>query len=314
MSGGPTKIEFLGHRDVPTPSPPPRSLTTWRFQPLRRHADVTVAAGEAWTKVIGPFMIYVNSGTDSQAIYKDARAQAAKEQAKWPFDWVKGIDYPTPDQRLLRDRQRPACSHRSKLMPNAENVQRHSRPYRPRLPSSPRRGGRVPADAPSIGSRMRNIMNSGSRGQDDGQPSPSPNVRPGKYTVHAFADGVLGEFAKTDITVRNRQAAGFGQNRLDARAQGQGRCSSGMSALPIAPPRNSSRATSSGPQASSALPIRHPLPQRHHLLTIGKSDTSPKTGSSQQVPHALPARDGARRVSSRARGRGFGTTTRRPGP
>ena len=27
------------------------------------------------------------------------------------------------------------------------------------------------------------------------------NVRPGKYTLHAFADGVLGEFAKTDITV-----------------------------------------------------------------------------------------------------------------
>ena len=27
------------------------------------------------------------------------------------------------------------------------------------------------------------------------------NVRPGTYTLHAFADGVLGEFAKTDITV-----------------------------------------------------------------------------------------------------------------
>jgi rhamnogalacturonan endolyase len=27
------------------------------------------------------------------------------------------------------------------------------------------------------------------------------NIRPGTYTLHAFADGVLGEFAKTDITV-----------------------------------------------------------------------------------------------------------------
>src|SRR6185312_5257255 len=28
-----------------------------------------------------------------------------------------------------------------------------------------------------------------------------PNVRPGAYTLHAFADGVLGEFAKADVTI-----------------------------------------------------------------------------------------------------------------
>jgi rhamnogalacturonan endolyase len=38
------------------------------------------------------------------------------------------------------------------------------------------------------------------RGNDDGHFS-IPNVRPGTYTLHAFADGVLGEYAKTDITV-----------------------------------------------------------------------------------------------------------------
>ena len=27
------------------------------------------------------------------------------------------------------------------------------------------------------------------------------NVRPGSYTLHAMADGVLGEYAKTDVTV-----------------------------------------------------------------------------------------------------------------
>jgi hypothetical protein len=31
------------------------------------------------------------------------------------------------------------------------------------------------------------------------------NVRPGTYTLHAFADGVLGEFAQTNITVDGRQ-------------------------------------------------------------------------------------------------------------
>jgi rhamnogalacturonan endolyase len=37
-------------------------------------------------------------------------------------------------------------------------------------------------------------------GQEDGKFTIT-NIRPGKYTLHAFADGVLGEFEKTDITV-----------------------------------------------------------------------------------------------------------------
>jgi rhamnogalacturonan endolyase len=38
------------------------------------------------------------------------------------------------------------------------------------------------------------------RGNADGTFS-IPNVRPGKWALHAFADGVLGEFAKTDIVM-----------------------------------------------------------------------------------------------------------------
>jgi rhamnogalacturonan endolyase len=37
-------------------------------------------------------------------------------------------------------------------------------------------------------------------GSDDGKFNIT-NIRPGTYTLHAFADGVLGEYAKTDITV-----------------------------------------------------------------------------------------------------------------
>ena len=55
------------------------------------------------------------------------------------------------------------------------------------------------------------------RGDDDGHFT-IPNVRPGTYTLHAIADGVLGEFAKTDITVAAGQAARPGSADLDARA------------------------------------------------------------------------------------------------
>ena len=37
------------------------------------------------------------------------------------------------------------------------------------------------------------------------------NVRPGKYTLHAFADGVLGEYAKTDITVEAGKTIDLGK-------------------------------------------------------------------------------------------------------
>src|SRR6185436_17170096 len=38
------------------------------------------------------------------------------------------------------------------------------------------------------------------QGGEDGSFS-IPNVRPGSYTLHAFADGVLGEFAKTEVVI-----------------------------------------------------------------------------------------------------------------
>ncbi|HTB63798.1 MAG TPA: polysaccharide lyase family protein, partial [Opitutales bacterium] len=38
-----------------------------------------------------------------------------------------------------------------------------------------------------------------------------PNVNPGKYTLHAIADGVLGEYAKADVTVEAGKALDLGK-------------------------------------------------------------------------------------------------------
>jgi rhamnogalacturonan endolyase len=46
-------------------------------------------------------------------------------------------------------------------------------------------------------------------GEDDGTFT-VPNVRPGKYTLHAIASGVLGEYAQTNITVVAGQALDLG--------------------------------------------------------------------------------------------------------
>jgi rhamnogalacturonan endolyase len=73
-----------------------------------------IAATDAWTKVVGPFLIYCNSGEGHDALWHDALAQEDKEARAWPYDWVKGVDYPHKAERatvtgriVLDDSQAP---------------------------------------------------------------------------------------------------------------------------------------------------------------------------------------------------------------
>ena len=97
LSGGPTKVEFLGHRDT-NEEAAPCVLNYWRSSHYGG-AELNVAEGEQWTKVVGPFFIYANSGSDPQDIYEDARERAEVEAARWPYDWVEGVDYPKKEDR-----------------------------------------------------------------------------------------------------------------------------------------------------------------------------------------------------------------------
>ena len=63
--------------------------------------DATIASGETWDKVYGPYFYYFNnvstSSTNpvvaSQALYSDALAQAAAEQTAWPYSWFTNANY-----------------------------------------------------------------------------------------------------------------------------------------------------------------------------------------------------------------------------
>jgi rhamnogalacturonan endolyase len=212
MSGGPTKPEFLGHRDT-NPTAAPCVLNYWRSSHYGG-AVVDVNQGEAWTKVIGPFFLYANSGADPTNLYKDAQAQAQKQIAQWPFSWVNAPEYAQKNQRstvtgrialndpLMPADQKPALTHYHVGLTHAA--------WQAPAFGGGARAGRAgappaaPAAAPSP--RMVDWQNDAKFYQfwtlasPDGQFS-IPNVRPGTYTLHAFADGVLGEYAKADITV-----------------------------------------------------------------------------------------------------------------
>jgi rhamnogalacturonan endolyase len=202
LSGGPTKVEFLCHRDT-TRVAAPCLLNYWRSSHYGG-AGVVVGAGERWAKVIGPFFLYLNSGSDPQGLWQDALAQAARESAKWPYDWVAGVDYPhrkeraTVTGRLVLDDPEMPDARLSNLrvgLAHATYTPPATRPGTPR-----------PVDWQTDAKHYQFWA----RGDERGNFS-IPQVRAGRYTLHAFADGVLGEYAKADVTVAPGTALDLGR-------------------------------------------------------------------------------------------------------
>src|SRR5262245_17851504 len=205
LSGGPTKVEFLCHRDT-TQVAAPCVLNYWRSSHYGG-AVVSVAEDEHWTKVVGPFFLYLNSDSDPQAMWKDAQDQAACETAKWPYEWVAGIDYPRRSERatvrgqlILSDTQMPDAQ-----TPNLLVGLTHAA-YTPPTTRPGSFGPPRPIDWQTDAKHYEFWI----RGDEHGNFT-LPNVRPGKYTLHAFCDGVLGEFSQADIRVEPNQPLDLGK-------------------------------------------------------------------------------------------------------
>jgi rhamnogalacturonan endolyase len=207
LSGGPTKVEFCCHRDAtfgtdPNAPAPPCILNYWRSSHYGG-SSCSIAAGEHWTKVVGPFLIYCNAGPTPDAMWKDALSAADKEAKAWPYEWVRGTGYLHKDQRgsvagqiLLADPQSPSASMKNLLVGLAA----------PDYSAAGGRGGPTTIDW-QIDAKHYEFW---SRADEQGRFA-IPNVRPGTYTLHAIADGVLGEFLKGSIVVSAAQTLDLGQ-------------------------------------------------------------------------------------------------------
>jgi rhamnogalacturonan endolyase len=200
MSGGPTKIEFLCHRDTNQVAAP-CVLNYWRSSHYGG-AMVAVAEGEHWTKVIGPFMIYCNQGSDPQAILRDAQARQIAESSKWPYSWVDVSAYPNKDERgsvkgklVLNDPLMPDGAKMTNVMVGLTHPD-YQIPY-----GNSNRSIGWQQDAKYYQFWIRS--------NDDGTFVIS-NVHPGSYTLRAYADGVLGEFAKSDVSIESGKILDLG--------------------------------------------------------------------------------------------------------
>lgn len=186
LSGGPTKAEFLAHGTSPT------VLNYWKSSHYGG-ASVNFKQGEAWTKVIGPVFFYLNEGESHEAMVADAKAQLAREEKKWPLNWVDAPSYAKPAERgMVSGRLQlddPALRNR---FPGTLTVGLAAAPYQ--------------ADT-ILGRRTITWDTDGKRYQFwSRQRAPDGRfeigkVSPGSYTLYAYAEGVLGEFAKADVVV-----------------------------------------------------------------------------------------------------------------
>jgi len=271
LSGGPTKFELSSHRDATfntnnlNAPAAPTLLNYWRSSHYGG-SICNIAATDAWTKVVGPFLIYCNSGNTPNAMWHNALTQSEREAKAWPFDWVNGVDYPHKDARgivtgkiVLHDPQAPDLRMKNLL------VGLTAPDYAPAvIPRPPRadRGGNPGGGfglagggddeaamtnqnfsitggtndeltATNISRRTGgSLANGGNRGgtnrfrgggsgglprmvdwqndaknyqfwvraRNDGSFT-ILNVRAGTYTLHAIADGVLGDLTVTNLTV-----------------------------------------------------------------------------------------------------------------
>ena len=271
LSGGPTKVEFLCHRDTNKVAAP-CVLNYWRSSHYGG-ALVDVAAGESWTKVIGPFLLYVNVGADPQAMYADARAQADREAAKWPYDWVAGVDYPHRADRatvtgrlVLHDPQMPdaTMTHLMVGLTASDYVS----------PVEGRGGVRPEINWQTDAKHYEFWVEGG----DDGRFA-IPEVRPGTYTLHAFATGVLGEFAKADVTVAPGRPLDLGDLAWTPVRHGRQLWDVGI------PNRNATEFFMGADYADPEISLKYAklFPDDVHYV-IGRSDFR-KDWFFQQVPH-----------------------------
>jgi rhamnogalacturonan endolyase len=201
-------------------------LDYWTSGHYAGGAGCSIPAGEDWKKVVGPIFVYFNALENPQeptkaeldmlaatqgnpavpqtwhdnaaALWNDALAKAKEVEAAWPFNWVNGVDYPHKSGRgnvsgqLVLDDPQAANTK----LPNLTIGLAHP-DYIGTGGAFAQRSGNGNLVTWQHDGNYYEFWNQG----DEGGNFKIANVRPGKYTLHAFADGVLGEYARTDIIV-----------------------------------------------------------------------------------------------------------------
>lgn len=144
-------------------------------------SSVRVEEGEAWRKMYGPWMLYMNSAESNDALWADAKRKAAEERAAWPLGFIRNAEYPLAEGRGTVSGRIEASD--------------------PQDATASMAGAWVglAAAAPDW-QQQSDGYQFWSHADADGKFSLA-NVRPGTYTLYAFTPGVMAEFRRDGVAV-----------------------------------------------------------------------------------------------------------------
>jgi rhamnogalacturonan endolyase len=170
--GGPTRQELILHATDTTPV----LLEMYTGGHFLGNNTSEFPKDGGWAKLYGPTFLYVNEGKDGAALLQDAKAQAKRLEEAWPYLWMKSDLYP-----LERGKARgkitlpngvPAADAVVFLTAPCKDWQIQFKDYL--FTTRADKEGRFTID----------------------------KVRPGTYTLYAYAPGILGEYRKDGIEVK----------------------------------------------------------------------------------------------------------------
>ena len=154
-----------------------------------------VEAGEQWSKIFGPYLLYLNSSNlGTKALWADAQRRVATEKAQWPYAWLTN----TPEY--------PAADQRGTVSGNFTIAD----PYKPQLTGAHAWVGlTVPGtDWERDSKNYQYWIKADAQGHFT-----IPAIRPGNYTLHAFVDGAVGEYTTDNITIKAGQKLNIGTQK-----------------------------------------------------------------------------------------------------
>jgi rhamnogalacturonan endolyase len=204
--GAPTRQELTCH-DYYT-----GMILLWH--PVSSHYGLPpLTPDHGWEKLYGPFFLHVaeaSAGTEEEnvaALWADAKRTAARERSRWPYAWVSDPLYAADQRSTVGGRLDVAGLGR---IDNGWAVLFQ--------PDRVLRDPAFPADGSEWQYQHLDYVYSARIGADGHFTVPA--VRPGTYTLAAFARGAMGEYRRDGITVAAGAAVHTGTHRWQPVSRG----------------------------------------------------------------------------------------------
>ena len=184
FDGGPTKQELTVHDYYDG------EILLWH-EHTGHYGTPSIQPEKGWEKMYGPFYLYIDESDGSDPVenveemWEDSKQASNKEQDKWPYKWIKNSIY--------------EADNRTNVSGNLE-ITDHSSPENAWVILSP----------PGVDWQEDTEGYVYSERADENGDFNIDGVRPGKYTLTAFADGVMGEFKKNEITIDSGDSQDIG--------------------------------------------------------------------------------------------------------